>query len=201
MIFPESERLRLREFDLKDLTALHEFVSRRDVCLYTDWGPNSESDTDVFLREAAQESLRTPRIAYTLAVERKHDSRLIGSCAVWLESAVHARGALGFVLHPEVWRQGFATEVADLLLILGFETLGCERIEATCRPDNVGSHKVLERAGFAVEGVLRRHVIIRGQRQNSLLLAVLRGEVMLLSEQGTGLSSSTTAPRSVETAG
>jgi len=159
--FPESERLRLREVDLTDFAALHAFVSRPDVCQYTDWGPNSEADTEAFLREAAREALTTPRISYTLAVRRKHDSRLIGSCAVWLESETHARGALGFVFHPEVRRQGFATEIADLLLGIGFERLGCERIEATCRPDNVGSHKALERAGFAVEGVLRRHVAIR----------------------------------------
>jgi len=30
--FPESERLRLREFDLTDFAALQEFVSRPDVC-------------------------------------------------------------------------------------------------------------------------------------------------------------------------
>jgi len=171
---PESERLRLREFYPKDFAALHEFVSRQDVCQYTDWGPNSEADTGAFLQEAALEALTTPRTAYTLAVERKNGSRLIGSCAVWLESETHARGSLGFVLHPEVWRQGFATEIATLLIGLGYERLGCERIEATCRPDNVGSRKALERAGFALEGVLRRHVCIRGQRQDSLILAVLR---------------------------
>ncbi len=175
MNFPESKRLRLREFDVADFVALHDFVSRQDVCQYADWGPNSVAETEAFLREAALESVTPPRTSYTLAIERKSDTRLIGSCAVWLESEKHARGALGFVLHPEVWRQGFATEVATLLIGLGYERLGCERIEATCRPDNVGSRKALERAGFALEGVLRRHVCIEGQRQDSLILSVLSG--------------------------
>jgi ribosomal-protein-alanine N-acetyltransferase len=173
--FPESKRLRLREFDLTDFAALHDFVSPQDVCEYTDWGPNTVVDTEAFLREAALESVTLPRTSYTLAVERKSDDRLIGSCAVCLESETHARGAIGFVFHPEVWRQGFATEVVTLLIGLGRERLGCERIEATCRPDNVGSRKGLERAGFALEGLLRRHVNIKGQRQDSLVLSVLSG--------------------------
>ena len=173
MNFPGSKRLQLREFDLTDFAALHDFVSRQDVCQYTDWGPDTVADTKAFLREAALESVTLPRTSYALAVERKSDKRLIGSCAVWLESETHARGALGFVLHPEVWRQGFATEVATLLIGLGYERLGLERIEATCRPDNVGSRKALEGAGFALEGVLRSHVCIKNQRQDSFILAVL----------------------------
>lgn len=57
---------------------------------------------------------------YSLAVVRRQGRRLIGSCAVWTQSAAHARGALGFVVHPQVWGQGFATEVTPLLLRLGF---------------------------------------------------------------------------------
>ena len=170
----ESERVLLREFELADFTALHEFVSLPEVCRYTDWGPNAPADTSAFLAQATKEAQETHRQGFSLAVVRKDDRRLIGSCAVWQESAAHARGALGFVFHPDVWRQGFATEVAPLLLGLGFGHLGLERIEATCRPDNIGSAKALEGAGLVQEGLLRKYVIIRGQRRDSLIFAALR---------------------------
>ncbi len=174
MGLPQSERVLLREFESADFTALHEFVSLYEVCRYTDWGPNAPAETAAFLSEASEEAQETPRQGYSLAVVRKNDSLLIGSCAVWRESVAHARGALGFVFHPDVWRQGFATEVTPLLLALGFERLGLERIEAICRPDNIGSAKALERAGLVQEGLLREHVVIRGKRRDSLIFAALR---------------------------
>lgn len=164
----------LCEFESADFTALHAFVSLPAVCRYTDWGPNAPSDTVAFLVESRAEAQQTPRQGYSVAIVSKHDSRLIGSCAVSQDSAVHARGSLGFVFQPEVWRQGFATEVTPLLLALGFEGLGLERIEATCRPENTGSAKALERAGLVQEGLLREHVSIRGQRRDSLIFAALR---------------------------
>lgn len=46
-------------------------------------------------------------------------------------------------------------------------------LEATWRPANVGSLTVLERVGFQREGLLWDHLLIRGQRQDSLLYALL----------------------------
>jgi len=66
-----------------------------------------------------------------------------------------------------------ATEAAELLVAFGFKALGLERLEATCRPANVGSLTVLERVGFQREGLIRDHLLIRGQRQDSLLNALL----------------------------
>ena len=114
----------LREFATEDFHALHAFVSDPVVCRYTDWGPNVPSDTHAFLAEASEEARQEPRVGYSLAVIRKSDARLIGSCAVWQENAAHRRGGLGFVFHPDVWRQGDATETALLLLQLASTVLG-----------------------------------------------------------------------------
>ena len=173
MTFPETERVTLREFVSPDFEDLHDIVSKPVVCLYMDWGPNEASDTRAFLAQALRESRENPRQRYSLAVVRKQDLALIGSCELWQENQQHARGGVGFVFDPAVWGQGFATETAGLLLRLGFERLGLHRIEATCRPDNIASRKALENAGFRVEGRLRNHVLIKRARQDSLLLGAL----------------------------
>lgn len=174
MELPQSPRLGLREFEVADFEDLHAFVSEPVVCRYTDWGPNLPSDTHAFLADAAMEARSEPRLGYSLAVVRKTDSRLIGSCSVWQESGQHKRGGLGFVFHPDVWGQGYATETAVLLLQVGWDHLGLERVEATCRPENVSSRRALEKAGLEVEGLLRGHVLLRGVRQDSLVLGALR---------------------------
>ncbi|WP_269433171.1 GNAT family N-acetyltransferase [Paenibacillus sp. FJAT-27812] len=53
--------------------------------------------------------------------------------------------------------KGFATEAAKALLEFGFRELGLHRIFATCRPDNLGSAKVLQKIGMSYEGHIREH--------------------------------------------
>ena len=50
---------------------------------------------------------------------------------------------------------------------------GIHRIYATCRPDNVGSWRVLEKMGMSREGLLRDHILIRGEWRDSLLYAAI----------------------------
>jgi L-amino acid N-acyltransferase YncA len=55
----------------------------------------------------------------------------------------------------------------------GFTDLRLHRIWATCRPDNQGSARVLEKIGMELEGQLRDHILIRGQWRDSLLYAAI----------------------------
>lgn len=78
-----------------------------------------------------------------------------------------------YSLAPGAWGQGYATEAARAILEFGFAELGVRRIWATCRPENVGSCRVLEKIGMVREGHLREHVLIRGEWRDSLLYASL----------------------------
>ena len=50
------------------------------------------------------------------------------------------------------WGQGYATEAARAILDFGFADLGLRRIYATCRPENVGSSRVVEKIGMPARG-------------------------------------------------
>ena len=52
-----------------------------------------------------------------------------------------------------------------------FDTLRLHRIEAACIPDNVRSIRVLEKAGFRREGLLRSYLRINGIWQDHYLYA------------------------------
>ena len=59
------------------------------------------------------------------------------------------------------------------LLALGFETLHLHRITGECDPDNLGSARVLEKAGMVREGYLREHRRQKGRWVDRLLYAIL----------------------------
>ena len=62
------------------------------------------------------------------------------------------------MLARHAWGRGYAMEVATAMTTLAAE-LGIGRLYALCHLENRGSARVLEKAGFTREGVLRRHTV------------------------------------------
>ena len=111
-----------------------------------------------------------PRTGYTLALTESA-GRPFGSVGLYRDGPHHAE--LGFAVSRDRWGQGYATEAARAVLDFGFADLGLRRIYATCRRENVGSSRVLEKIGMSREGRLRDHVLIRGDWRDSLLYAAV----------------------------
>lgn len=166
-----TPRLRLRDYEPRDFEAVHAFASRVDVVEHVAWGPNSREDTQRFLDQCAADCLVEPRTTYALAIVIRGTDEPVGSVGLHLED-LPGEAELGFVLHPDQWRQGYAREAAAELLRFGVEGLGLHRVWATCRPENVASARVLRGVGMAYEERLRDHLVIRGVPRDSLLFAV-----------------------------
>ncbi|HEU0165061.1 MAG TPA: GNAT family N-acetyltransferase [Thermomicrobiales bacterium] len=100
-------------------------------------------------------------MALTWASERTEDSMLLGAIAVHLTPR-HLRGEIGYWLGVPFWNQGYTTEAAKLVVDYAFATLGLHRVQATCLPTNIGSSRVMEKAGLTFEGILRDYYQKRG---------------------------------------
>lgn len=167
----ETPRLLIREFTFEDLQAVHRYASHPEVVAHMVWGPNTLEETEAFLRMTKESALKQPRVDYEIGLELKETGQLIGGCGFHLTEPKQAE--LGYVLHPDFWRQGFATEAAGALVKLGFEELGLHRIYATCRPANIGSAKVMEAVGMTFEGRLKEHMWHKGGWHDSLQYSIL----------------------------
>ncbi|WP_342314640.1 GNAT family N-acetyltransferase (plasmid) [Mycobacterium avium subsp. hominissuis] len=166
-----GDTLILREFDDADLDGVQSYACDPVVTRFLEWGPNSIEDTRSFLRRAAEQAGRTPRTVFDLAIVDIASKTLVGGAVLSVTSAEHRRAEIGYIVHPEFWGRGIATEAARLLLRFGFDHLGLRRISATCDPDNHGSAKVLQKAGLLFEGRMRSHRLKRGTWRDSLLYA------------------------------
>ena len=82
---------------------------------------------------------------------------------------------IGYWLFPHARGRGTATKTARFLAEYGF-SLGLERIEARVFVGNTASERVLERAGFRREGILRSLPRRRGGRHDMTLYSLLPGE-------------------------
>jgi RimJ/RimL family protein N-acetyltransferase len=101
---------------------------------------------------------------------------VIGTCTLTHLSATHQRAEIGFALRQARWRQGLGTEAVTTALDFAFAGLGLHRIEADVDPRNERSLRLLERLGFRREGHLRERYFMNGERQDAVMMAVLRAE-------------------------
>ena len=74
--------------------------------------------------------------------------------------------------------KGYATRALRLLIGWGFSELGLDRIWAEAFDWNEASIKLLTKLGFKEEGRLRKHVWRNGERHDSVMLGLLRGELV-----------------------
>jgi len=169
-------RLLLRNFVAADHASVHRYAIDPEVTRYTDWGPNREADTKVFLAQALAAQRRRPRKQFDLAVVLKQDGHLIGGCGLHLTQPHRNEGYLGYWLGRPFWGNGYATETLESLLTLGFEGLELHRIFAYCSPENVSSIRCLEKVGMRQEGRLCQHTWKHGLWQDMFLYAILAGE-------------------------
>lgn len=166
-----TERLLLRAFTPDDVEAVHAYAGDPEVCRYTDWGPNTPLQSQAFIDEMRAASAAESPGSLTWAVTVT--GNVVGACSVTVTSHEHQRGVMGYVLARSHWGRGYATEAAAAVLRFARAELGLRRVEATCRPDNVASQRVLGKIGMEQEGLMRSHMLIRGRREDSLLFATV----------------------------
>ncbi len=61
---------------------------------------------------------------------------------------------VGYVVKPAYWSRGFATEITNAALKIGFESLGLRRVIGIAQSVNASSRRVMEKCGMSLEAEL-----------------------------------------------
>ena len=107
------------------------------------------------------------------------EGEAVGSISLSLGRDIYRRSAeLGYWLAQPFWGQGMMTAAVGEICRLGFARWDILRIYAEPFAPNTASRRVLEKAGFTLEGVLRQSVIKAGETMDSCLYSLLREECL-----------------------
>jgi RimJ/RimL family protein N-acetyltransferase len=93
------------------------------------------------------------RYGFGLWVQRERDTgKIVGRGGLqWTRVADSNEVEVAWVVDPERWRQGFATELAEASIETAFGPLGLDEIVAFTVPHNVASRRVMEKTGFVYD--------------------------------------------------
>ncbi|TQR23972.1 GNAT family N-acetyltransferase [Bacillus safensis] len=111
---------------------------------------------------------------YAKGIFHRDTNQLIGTITLsGIVRDVIQSAWLGYSLDQKQNGKGYTTEAISLMLDEAFQILGLHRIEAGVQPHNLGSIRVLEKAGFQKEGLSRQNVKINGEWKDHYLFAIL----------------------------
>jgi RimJ/RimL family protein N-acetyltransferase len=132
----------------------------------------TEPEIRTFVEQQLAEHQSSGRLFPLVIVER--DS-LVGGASLNNYDPFRDKIEIGYWLFPEGRGRGIATRVTRALAVHAFY-VGIFRVEAVVRPANEPSIRVLERAGFTREGVLRSLLRHGDGRSDAILFSLLPGE-------------------------
>lgn len=177
-MFPKTlttDRLVLRRPRLEDAEALFErYTSDPEVTHFLTWPTHRSIDeTIAFLR--SKWSPTDPKSRWAICIDG--DEAPSG-----MISAIHdgSTRTLGYALGKNQWGRGVMTEATRLVVDALWQDPAVWRIEAHTHVDNVSSQRVLEKAGFQREGVLRRAFKIarcRDTPQDAVMYSQIRDDL------------------------
>lgn len=151
----EGARLLLRPAVVEDAGEIFDGIARdREVTRFLLWTAHPDV---VETRRVLIEQLISTKAERNWVITLRRSDEIVGliSCRRPVSYSVE----IGYCLGRRWWDMGYMSEAIKLLLNQLVADPRVYRVWATCHVDNSRSSRLLERAGFTLEGRLRRHAV------------------------------------------
>ncbi len=103
------------------------------------------------------------------------DGEVVGASGVHPQEDIMCKNAeLGYWLAEPFWGKGIMTAVIPKMVTYGFESWEIDRIFARPFGSNIGSQRVLEKAGFVLEAKFEKTIFKNGIYEDEWVYAVRR---------------------------
>jgi RimJ/RimL family protein N-acetyltransferase len=159
----------LRRWRTRDLASLVLNANNANVSRYLRERfpyPYTRRDARAFLASAAGSGGDDTRLAIDV------DGEAVGGIGVIIGSDIERFSAeIGYWLGEDYWGRGIVTEALTMFSEDVFERLNLLRLFAVAAVANVGSARVLEKAGYQQEAVMRSAAVKFGEPNDQLLYA------------------------------
>lgn len=161
----------IRSYEPEDAPSLAQHANNRKIWRNVRDGfphPYELAHAQAFIDRIRAEFART---VFAIAV----DDQVVGGIGLTVGDDVERFSAeLGYWLAEPYWGRGTTTEAVQAVTDYGFHALGLHRIYALPYAWNPASCRVLEKAGYTLEGRLREASFKDGQFVDQLLYARIR---------------------------
>ena len=172
----ETNRLKLRELNEKDIIPLHEILSDVETMKYYP-APFDLKGTEVWINRSRESY--TENEFGLWAVVLKSDETFAGQCGITYTNIDGDKvPEIGYHINKKFWNQGYATEAALAVMNYGFNNFQLKEIFIHTWVRNIPSQRIAEKIGMLKvkvydkhnqeHNIVRRHVVY-SMKNNSKL--------------------------------
>ncbi len=153
-------------------------LKKEDLSLFTEWNndPAYAGEFDPFEQRSLAENEKWfagLRPEEKWFIVEKRDGTKIGQIVC---SPKGPHYSVGYRIVPNERNNGYCTEAVRIAVDHLFQSTNIVRVESEASPRNVASIRVLEKAGFTKEGLIRKSVFVNGEWKDGALYSILRDE-------------------------
>lgn len=171
----ETERLLLRGITDADINEIFLLRSDKIAMKYID-RPIAQSEADAKdLLDKIKEAAKT-NTGITWGIQLKDKPELIGTIGFWRIDKENHRGEIGYMLRPDFFRMGLASEAITAANDFAFNRLHFHSVEANVNTENLASMRLLEKMGFRKEAHFRENYYYDGKFLDSVIYSLLTSE-------------------------
>ncbi len=102
------------------------------------------------------------------------DGEVVGTVSLSCVNAMMKFGEIGYMISEAHHGLGIATQAVKLWTSLIFGNTDLRKLTASAAKKNIASLRVLEKVGYAQEGVLSEHFIVNGMPVDQVVFGMLR---------------------------
>lgn len=161
----------LRQFRISDVDDFMAWAGDDEVTRYCRWNTfTSRNDATDFLKEVIKS-----HPWYRAICVNDHP---IGSIFVMPGIGKdQRRGEIGYAISSKYWGKGIATEAVKMVVSCVFKELSyLDRVEGLVFAENKASQRVLEKAGFVKEGLLKKYLFVKGKSRDIVVFSMVKSD-------------------------
>lgn len=153
-MFPEltTERLALKQILPGDQLFIFEGLSNRAVIPF--YGVRYDTFEATSVQMDWYEQMMVKGTGLSWKIVDKNSGMPMGVISVYHYKKEHNKAELGFWLLPAYWKRGFMQEALKAIIPYWQRQKKIHRMEAFIEVENISSIRVMERAGFTLEGTM-----------------------------------------------
>jgi RimJ/RimL family protein N-acetyltransferase len=123
----------------------------------------------------------------SFCIRTLQEDRLIGFIGLWDIEWNHGDAEVGIGIgERESWGMGYGTDAMQVILCYGFSELNLKRITLGVFDYNARAIRSYEKAGFTLEGRMRKALYRDGGRADIVYMGILREEWLAFNSEESG---------------
>ncbi len=176
----KGKKVVLRPVKISDTKMLHRWINNKKVNRFL----TTEIPISLAKEKRKVRQMVKSKISKHFVIKKKDTGEPIGVMSLARIDKKHKRAISGaFIADSKYWGRGYGSDAKMTLLRYAFLKLDLNRVESYVLTNNPRSMAYNKKCGYKCEGLLRQYVLKQGKFYDSILLAVIKKDWLLLAKR------------------